>query len=251
MSSTPAPASAIQTEGLSQAARLIDTFVAPSKTFTDIRRSASWWLPFLLMAIISVGLTATVDKQVGFRKVVENQLQLSPKQVDRMEKLPPDQRARAMEQQTTFWKYFSYGFWVFLLVWNLIIATVLFATFKLAVNADVGFKHSFAIITYANLPLAIKSCLAILFLSMGINTDTFLFQNPIGSNPGYYLNAADSHLLYGIATAVDAFMIWTLILSAIGFACVGRVKKGTAMAVVFGWYALFTLITSGLSALNS
>ena len=38
---------------LSQAERVVDTFVAPRKTFTDIRRSASWWLPFVLMVLSS------------------------------------------------------------------------------------------------------------------------------------------------------------------------------------------------------
>jgi hypothetical protein len=32
--------------GLSQVERVVDTFVASSKTFTDILRSTSWWLPF-------------------------------------------------------------------------------------------------------------------------------------------------------------------------------------------------------------
>ena len=34
--------------GLSQVERVVDTFVAPSKTFADILRSTSWWLPFLI-----------------------------------------------------------------------------------------------------------------------------------------------------------------------------------------------------------
>jgi len=28
-----------------------DTFIAPSETFTDLRRNAQWWLPFLLMTV--------------------------------------------------------------------------------------------------------------------------------------------------------------------------------------------------------
>ena len=33
-----------ETQSLSEVERVIDTFVAPSKTFTDIRRNASWWM---------------------------------------------------------------------------------------------------------------------------------------------------------------------------------------------------------------
>ena len=36
------------TKPLSQAERVVDTFIAPSKTFTDILRSSSWWLPWLI-----------------------------------------------------------------------------------------------------------------------------------------------------------------------------------------------------------
>ncbi len=41
---------------LSQVERVIDTFVAPSKTFHDILRDASWWLPWLLGVLVTHGL---------------------------------------------------------------------------------------------------------------------------------------------------------------------------------------------------
>ena len=46
MSVSPAvPVSAEPAAGLSQVERVVDTFIAPSKTITDILRSTSWWLP--------------------------------------------------------------------------------------------------------------------------------------------------------------------------------------------------------------
>ncbi len=54
-----------QGAGLSEVERVVDTFVAPSKTFTDILRSTSWWLPFLLLVVVSFGTTVVVEKQVG------------------------------------------------------------------------------------------------------------------------------------------------------------------------------------------
>lgn len=97
-----------ETAPLSQVQRVINTFLAPSKTFTDLRRSASWWLPFLIGGIVYVMFIYVVDKKVGFRKVVENQLRIQPKQEARLEQLPADQRETAMKQQTGFWKVFSY-----------------------------------------------------------------------------------------------------------------------------------------------
>jgi hypothetical protein len=85
-------------------------------------------------------------------------------------------------------------------------------------------------------------------LLAGINPDAFSFQNPVATNPGYFLNPADGVFMYGLATALDIFMIWTLVLTAIGFTCVSKVKRGTAFAIVFGWWAIFTLGVTGLQA---
>src|SRR5215472_11675579 len=100
---------------LSEPARVVNTFIAPKKTFTDLRRSASWWLPFLISAIVSVAFVYVVDQKIGFRKVVENQIQTQPKQAERIERMPADQRERVMQQQVGFMKGFSYGFFLFTL----------------------------------------------------------------------------------------------------------------------------------------
>ena len=44
-------------------------FIAPSRTFTDLRRNANWWAPFLITAIVSLLFVYVVDQKVGFRKV--------------------------------------------------------------------------------------------------------------------------------------------------------------------------------------
>jgi hypothetical protein len=62
------------------------------------------------------------------------------------------------------------------------------------------------------------------------------------------MSPAGSVLLYNLASALDIFMIWTLVLTAIGFTCVSKVKRGTAYAVVFGWWAFFTLAGAAAGA---
>ena len=55
--------------GLSEPQRLVNTFIAPSKTFTDIRRNASWWVPLFLICIFSIAFFVMIDKKVGFEQV--------------------------------------------------------------------------------------------------------------------------------------------------------------------------------------
>jgi uncharacterized Tic20 family protein len=245
----PSPTS--QPTPLSEGARILNTFIAPSKTFTDLRRSAAWWAPFLLMVIISTVFVYTVGQKIGFRKVTENQLQMSPKQSAQLENLPADQRERQMEQRTTGTRIISYAFPVITLIFWLILAAVMYPSFKFAAGADVNFKISLAIVVYAALPLILKSLLSLVSVLAGMSPDSFSFQNPLATNPGYFMNPADSPFLYGILSAIDIFMIWTLVLTALGFTYVSKAKRGTAFAIVFGWWALITLFFSGLGAMFS
>src|ERR1039458_454512 len=65
-----------ETTGLSQMERVVNVFVAPTKTFRDILRSSSWWLPFLLTVVATVGVTVAIQKKVGWERVVETQVQM-------------------------------------------------------------------------------------------------------------------------------------------------------------------------------
>jgi hypothetical protein len=153
-----------------------------------------------------------------------------------------------MERGAKVTQTISYVFPVFTLIIWLIIATALFATFKFAAGANVTFKVSLAIVVYSALPLMLKTLLALLSVAAGMSPDSFSFQNPVATNPGYFMTPADNVFLYSIASALDIFMIWTLVLTAIGFTCVSKVKSGTSYAIVFGWWAVFTLLGAALGA---
>jgi hypothetical protein len=243
----PSPSSEVP--ALSQGARIINTFIAPSKTFTDLRRSAAWWAPFLLMVIFSIVFVYIGGQKVGFRKIAENQMQTRPKQQEQLEQLPPAQREQQMQKIAKFTEIISYIFPAFTFIILLIIAALMFGTFKFAAGADVSFKVSLAIVLYAGLPGLLKAALASLSLLAGASPDSFTFQNPVATNPGYFMHPADSPFLYSLASSVDIFLIWTLILTAIGFTCVSKVKRGTALAIVFGWWLVLTLALSGVGAL--
>jgi hypothetical protein len=244
----PVSTPVLESAPLSQGARIVNTFIAPSKTFTDLRRSAQWWAPFLLMVVISVVFVYTAGQKIGFRKIMDNQMQAQPKTQERLEKLPADQREARLENGAKVTAVISYVFPVITFVIWLIIALALFATFKLAAGANVSYKVSLAIVIYAALPLMLKTLLALLSVAAGMSPDSFSFQNPVATNPGYFMNPADNVFLYSLATNLDIFLIWTLVLTAIGFTCVSKVKKGTAYGIVFGWWALFALAGAALGS---
>ena len=245
----PGPNSASDPAPLSQSARIVNTFIAPSKTFIDLNRNASWWAPFLLMVVISTGMVYMAGQKIGFRKIMETQMQSQPKQEARLEQLPPEQRERQLERGAKITQTISFAFPVISLIILMIIAAVLFATFKFAAGADISFKVALAIVIYSNLALAVKTLLAAVSVAAGASGDSFTFQNPVATNPGYFMNPADSPALYSILSSVDIFLIWTLVLTALGFSCVGKLKRSTSFAIVFGWWVVFTLVGAGFTAL--
>ncbi|HZW81151.1 MAG TPA: hypothetical protein VFF50_11830 [Candidatus Deferrimicrobiaceae bacterium] len=60
------PVLASEAAPLSEGARIVNTFIAPSKTFGDLRRNASWWGPWLLISIVSLLFVYSMDRQIGF-----------------------------------------------------------------------------------------------------------------------------------------------------------------------------------------
>jgi hypothetical protein len=243
--------SAVPPEGtsLSEVERVVDTFVAPSTTFTDIRRSASWWIPWLLMAIFELALVFTVDKKVGMEKVAENSMAMAPKRSAKLDQLPPDQRASQMELAAKLTRILAYSSPVVTVVMVGIIAAVLLATFNFGFGAELKFMQCMAVSMYAFLPGIIKALLVIVSVMIS-GGEGFTFEHQLASNLGPLVDPS-SQFLYSIASSLDVFNIWTLILTGIGYSCVTRVKRGTCMAVVFGWWAVVVLGSAAIAALFS
>ncbi len=201
------------------------------------------------MVVVSTAMVYTAGQKIGFRKIMENQMQAQPKAQERLERLPADQREKQMDQGAKVTQIISYVFPALTLIIWLIIATALFATFKFAAGAGVSFKVSLAIVMYAALPLMLKTLLALVSVVAGMSPDSFSFQNPVATNPGlFHESSRTMYFCTAWHRAVDIFMIWTLVLTAIGFTCVSKVKSGTAYAIVFGWWAVLTLVGAALGA---
>lgn len=233
--------------GLSQVERVVDTFIAPTKTFTDILRNRSWWLPFLLTVIISLGVTASVTSQVGWERVVENQIQASPKQQDAMASLTPEQRAARVHGMTVGYKYTSYAFPLLILLFSAIAALGLWATFNFALGAKTTFGEMFCLWLYCGLPKLLIGLLTILTLFFGGNAEAFDLKNPVGTNLGYYFPDAGAGLKAALGF-FDIIGIWVLVLLVIGTSIVARVSRGKAAAVVVGWWVLILIISAASAA---
>jgi hypothetical protein len=236
--------------GLSQVERVVDTFVAPTKTFTDILRNTSWWLPFLLAVVVSIGVTFTIDRQVGFGRVVENVILDSPKQQEQMQSLPEDQRAARMKGMAAGYKYVSYATPVVILLISAIGALINWASFNFGLGAKTTFGQMFTVWMYASLPRLLSGLLTIVTIVFGGNAESFNLKNAVGTNPAYFMTDASPWLKTALSF-FDVIGIWNLVLLVIGTSIVAKVSRGKAAAVVVGWWVLIFIVSVVSAAMTS
>lgn len=233
---------------LSQAERVIDTFIAPSKTFTDILRgNTSWWLPVILLFFGSIALGLTVQKQVGFERAYVNDLHNSPAQEERINQMPPAQRATTLAFSAKITQGFTYGFPITLMIGFAIYSLILWAAFNFGLGAQTTFWQVYAVSWYAALPYLITTLLTILTLIFGNSAEAYEYRNPVGTNLAFYLPDA-APALKALLSGFDIIKLWSLALQVIGMAIISRKSMAVSAAIVVGWFVLVLAISAGAAA---
>lgn len=230
--------------------RVALAFTSPTRAFANLGKGGSWWAPYLVLVIVSLGLAATMGRTVGWETVTRNNIASSPKQQARFDQAPAAQQEQQIAIAARFTRIAIYiGFILGPLVLSAIIAAILLATFNFGLGASARFGPLFAVYLLSSMPQVIKSLLAILFLLLGVGRESFLTSNPVGSNLAYYLQGSSApHWLLAMLSWFDVFLIWQVVLLVIGCAMVAKVSRGRAAAVVIGWVVLFMLVTTAVAA---
>ncbi len=232
---------------LSQASRVLNTFTSPAKTFADVRRNRSWWLPFAILAIFAYLFTLTALARVGAPRLAESAIRNNPAQNERLQQAAPEQRAQTLRITATFMQGSFYAWPVLLLLLTAIGALLLWVGFNFILGGTATFQGMFTVMMFAWLPAIIRSVLSTLMLFLG-DPEGFNINDPVGTNPGFYMAADSSPFLKTFLSSIDIFTIWTLALMAIGGAILARVKIRSGVVMVFTAWLLFVLARAGIAA---
>jgi hypothetical protein len=243
------------TPGLSQWQRVANTFVAPSNTFVEIQRGKrSWWLPFVIMALVGYIFFAAITFKIGWAQVAENTLHADAKTEEKLANSPASARETALK----FTRYSIEGGIaagpVLSLAFVALLSLGLWGTINFVFGGKATFGSIFAVWFYASLPTLIKSLLGTIVIFAGSDPETFniknfaptnlaafIFPNPLEANKAFYV----------LASWLDFTTIWMLALLGIGTAIVAGVKRSSGYIAVFGWWAIFLLISVGVAAATS
>jgi hypothetical protein len=254
-SGAPAPApitSEPQGPGLSEPARLVNTFIAPSKTFVDLRQNSRWWAAWLVGAIIAILFGVVAGQKADLMHLARQQVDQSKFAQRQFEQLSPEQQEQNLRIRATATKIIFYVAPIFSLIGALIVGAILMAIFSFGFGAEVPFMRAMAIVMYSFLPRAIYALL--LSVSLWFSSDPSsidLLGNPMPTNPGFFMDPQGNKFIYSLMSNLDLFAIWCVVLLGLGFATAStnrKLKPGTAIGTMLAIYFVLILIGAGFKA---
>jgi hypothetical protein len=232
---------------MSGLARIFGVFFEPGKTFEDIGKRPTWFLPLLIIVVSTVAFTVVLGQHLGWEHIVRQQVEAS----SRAAQLPAEQREAQISMGARMAPIFGYATVVFIPLGYVIISGLLLAMTAM-MSGGLKFKQVYAVVCHSGLSGVIYAvlCTVVLFMK---KPEDFNVQNPLMFNAGAFMDPqAASKFVYSLATSIDLFSFWMIFLIATGLksAAGKRLSFGGAMtAVVLPW-AIYVFGKSALASLG-
>ena len=242
---TPEPSSENAAPPLSEAGRITGVLFDPKKAFADIAARPSWIIPVVLMIVVGLAFTYIFTTRIGWAHYFQQMAETNT----RMQQLDAQARENAIQMQA---KFAPIGGYVFAVLgpplMALIVGGVLVLMCKMG-GAALKFKQTFAMGAWAMLPRVISGILAIVVMFIK-NPDDFNLQNPLAFNLGAFMEPPPNSgkFIYSLATSIDLFTIWSILLLAVGISVAARkVPFSKALILVVTPWIILVLLGAALA----
>jgi len=228
-------------------ARIIGVFFSPDETFASIARKPDWVVPLIVLLVLSIVSGVIMAKRLDFaapaREALESNKKMSAEDVE-----------KAARISGSIGKVASYAAPVFTVIVMLILAGILLLAFRLF-GGEGTFLQAWSTTLYAYMPSVIKSIvvLTVMVLKGGGPISPTALATLVRSNLGFLFDPKDNPMAFALASSVDIFSIWVVILCIIGFSHVARVSKAKAAVIIISLWivkVLLSLIGPALASLR-
>ena len=217
----PAPQSLIS--------RAIGVITAPGDTFRSVVAYPKW---FGMLALVTIGIAIAAAAPMLTEAGKEAAINQQVSQTEAFTGQPvSDEQYEGMRRMSAFMPYMTAGgVLVMVPLMSLITAGILYVIFNVAMGGTATFKQVFAIVAHASI---------ISVLSAAFTGVVNLARGTMGSatSLGAVLPMLDETSFVGrLMGMIDLFMIWYLIVLAIGLAVLYRRKTQPVAITLFGVY---------------
>lgn len=235
---------------MGEARRLTGVFHEPGAVFADIASNGRWWLALLITVVVTVAVAQLMVSRIGYDRIIQKSFESN----SRVQEMPAEQKARAIEMQRKIMPVAMNVVPLAAVVLGaLVIAGILMFIFNSMLDAGLRYKQVLNLQTYASLPAGIVGGAALVLVLFLKSPDDFDVQRPLAFNAGAFLNPDTSaKWLQSLLGSFDLFTIWTIVLLAIGFsAACGKRKMpfGRALTGILVPWAIWVIGKSAFASL--
>lgn len=226
--------------------RIFGVLFSPRATFQSIVRRPTWILPIIISCLVFLGTVGLFGYRGGWPSYFEKQLASN----SRFQQMPKDQQQRTLALQLKYGPPVAYVEGVIApFVGALVMAAILLGLFKGLAGAQIGFKTSLGIVSYAWVPNLISGLLGILVLALK-DPSTVDLQNIVASNASIFVSGDSARWLIALLGAIDIFSFWVMILLAMGYSAAApkKLSTGKAFAWIFSAWLIYVFVKVGLLA---
>ena len=239
---TPEASSNNAAPPLGEVGRITGVLIDPKKAFADIAARPSWIVPIILSIVFGLAFVYFFSSRVGWDRYFHQLAETS----SRMQQMDAQARDNAIQMQVKMGPMFGYIFGVIgPPLMALIVGGVVLVMCKMG-GAALTFKQTFAMSAWASMPRVVAGILSIVVMFIK-NPDDFNLQNPLVFNLGAFMQPPPNSgkFVYSLATSVDLFTIWSILLLAVGISVAARkVSFSKAVMLVATPWIIWVLVSS-------
>ncbi len=228
----PAPPSLI--------ARLVGVIFSPRETFAKLLPKAPWFAALVVVTLVTAGgQYAFLSTEVGQEAMVDQQIHqaelrnggnITQQQIDMFEGLKTKNR------------YFVLGaIVIFSPVMTFVFAGIYFGVFNALLGGDASFKQVLAIVTHSG---AVNIVQTLFILPLNYVRESASSATTLGVFVQSFLD--ESNFVARVLGMIDLFIVWNLIISAIGLGVLYRRKTGPIFWSLMGVYVVIVLVIAGV-----
>jgi hypothetical protein len=232
---------------MGEVGRITGVLIDPKKAFAAIAAKPSWIVPVVLMIVMGLAFVYLFTSRIGWDRYFHQMAETN----SRMQQMDAQARENAIGMQVKFGPIAGYVLGVIgPPLMALIVGEVTLLMCKLG-GAALTFKQTFAMGAWASMPRVIAGILAIVVMFIK-NPEDFNLQNPLAFNLGAFMEPPPNSgkFIYSLATSIDLFAIWSILLLAVGISVAARkVSFSKAVILVATPWIIWILVASSFAGM--
>ncbi len=218
---------------------LLNIFTEPAGVFEKLKAHPHWLTPFLVVLII-VALSSALTFKLGREKIMVRQEQLM-----RDRGMTDEEIEKTLEiSRGPLPIIFSLIGGAFYTAVIILLLSLVLHLFTPVFGGESNFRLTFSVVCYSSLILAVAAILKIVLVAVThspyISTSLTLFSPRL----------SEKTFLYKLLAGFDFFVIWEMILVALGISITNKIRKDNAYILVFAIWIVSVFIGIGLGSLH-